>query len=403
MAYEPLAGIRILDFTWVLAGPASTQLLAMLGAEVIKVESRARLDGYRRGMAQQEGGSGSLNLSPPFNDVNCPKRGITLNLTNPEGLALARKLVAVSDVVTDNFTPGTMDKRGLGYPTLRAIKPDIIVLSSSAAGSIGPERGNAGYAPIFAAYGGLSHVTGYPDSPPTDILRPLDMRVGLHSALAVLLALNHRSRTGKGQYIDLSSQEVASIYLGEMLLDRAITGRDSFRHANRDRTMAPHNCYPCQGNDSWVSIAVATEVEWQALVAAIGDPRLRDEQFADTHRRWLHQEELDALIGEWTQKYTPYEITHTLQKRGVAAFPTMTSEQIRTDPHLQERQLLTRVEHPEAGRYLVSNLPWKFSESTLPITKAAPQLGQDNNYAFGELLGMDHAEVVALQEQQAIY
>ncbi|MDP2728175.1 MAG: CoA transferase, partial [Dehalococcoidia bacterium] len=402
-AVQALEGVRIADFSWAVAGPYSTLLLAFLGAQVIKVESRQRVDVLRK-LTRVLGWEDQANVdkSVEFNLVNLNKLGITLDLAHPEGVALAKRLVAASDVVVENFSPGVMENLGLGYEALRRIKPDLIMISISAAGATGPERRSLGYASIFHAAGGLAHLTGYPDSPPGYIRSPIDCNVASAGALAVLAALVHRQATGFGQYIDLSAREVVSYLIGHAFLQVAMNGKDPGRTGNWDSSMAPHDCYPCRGEDRWISIAVGNEEEWQALVRTMKSPSwTREGMFADQPGRLEHREELQRKIGEWTIQYDPFELTELLQRAGVAAFPSLSVRDIYQDAHLTARGWALEVEHPVLGRQVVMGPPWKMSRTPPLVHSPAPTLGQHQHWVCEEVLGLSRAEVEDLQREGA--
>jgi len=403
MSRLPLAGVRIVDFTWAWAGPQATLLLGMLGAEIIKIESRARLDHTRLRSLMAGPTLASPDHSVIFADLNVNKLSLTLNLTHEAAREIIKRLVKISDVVAENMRPGVLERLGLGYEALSAVKPDIIMLSSSAVGSTGPERTYVGYAPTFAALGGIAHISGPPEGPPSPLSGAIDLRVGTTSAFAILAALYHRARSGQGQYIDLSSTEAISAMIGDTFLEQAMNGRSPGRAGNRDRTMAPHNCYPCAEDDRWVTIAVATDDEWRALCSVIADPRLEDERFADGYSRWLNQDELDQIISEWTASRSPQEITQTLQAAGVAAMPAHDGRSLVEDPQLRERGLLEWVEHPLSGRRLLAGPPWRFSKTPASIRQPAPLLGQHNHYVLHDLLGMPEEEIQRLVDEEVVY
>ena len=395
----PLEGVRIADFTWAWAGPYATELLAFLGAEVIKIESSHRPDHARIRSLTLGLSMKGLDKSPVFNDLNLNKMSLALDLTQPKAIDIARKLVAVSDVVTENYRPGVMNKLGLGYDMLREIKPNIVMLSSSALGSEGPESGYAGFAPMFSALGGAAHLTGYPDKRPVPLMGSSDLRSAFTSAFAILVALYHRACTGEGQYIDLSSTESIAINISDAILDYMMNGRVAVRKGNRDEALAPHNVYPCK-NDRWVSIVIATEDEWTAFCAALSNPPwAKEERFSDAYRRWLNQDELDKLIGEWTINYTHYEAMELLQKAGVAAVATLQGIELYNDPHLKERNVATHVVHPNIGRRAVLGPPWKLSATPARISHCSPLLGEHTEYVLGELLRMSEEEIAALREE----
>jgi benzylsuccinate CoA-transferase BbsF subunit len=396
----PLVGIRIADFTWAWAGPHGTLLLAMLGAEVIKIESRARLDHARVISLMIGDVRGGIDESPFFNDLNLNKLSLTLNLKTEEARDIARRIVAVSDVVTANMRPGVLDRMGLSYEDLREVKPDIIVLSSSAVGSTGPERLSTGYAPTFAAMSGVVDYTGYPDEPPTLLTGSVDLRVGAMAAFAVLAALHHKQRTGEGQYIDLSSTEVMSAMMGEAFLEYSMTGRVPERTGNRDSAMAPHGCYRCQGEPRWITIAVGDDAEWAALTSVIGDPELDDAAFAGPLERWQNQDRLDEIVGRWTRERSADEAVTRLQRAGVAAMPVHTGATLAADPHIRERGVFQKVTHPKLGERLAVGPIWKLEGTG--IRRASPLLGEHTQYVLREILGLSEDEIERLERSDAL-
>ncbi len=418
MASYPLDGYRVVDFGSAWAGPQMTHIVADMGAEVIKVESRNRIDYGRMGGAASAkdlltktpeaivtAAPDSLELNPVFHLLNRGKLGITVDFTKPKGADLIKELIKKSDIVADNFTPGVLDKYSLGYESLAEIKPDIIVVSLCFAGHTGPLRGTRGYAPIITALAGLDSVVGYPDEtiPCGPRFAFGDHVAATHGALAMLVALIHRNRTGEGQYIDMSAREASSVLIGDSLMDYTMNKRTQRREGNRDEVMAPHNCYRCRGEDKWVSIAIATEEEWQAFCHAIGDPEwANDARFSNALGRWQHQEEMDRMIQVFTLEHTHYEVMDILQKAGVAAIPSFNAAELCSDRHLDERGLLVVVDHPTLGAQMVFSPPWKMSLTPAEILTPGPPLGQHNEYVFCELLGLSQAEYSRLVEKEVI-
>ncbi len=404
MDHGPLKGVRITEFTSAWAGPYATCLLGFLGAEVIKVESRRRVD-HSRNLAFTTGTEFSgPDESPVFNTLNLNKMSVTLNLSKPEAIEIAKRLVKESDVVVENMRPGVVPRLGLGYEVLREVKPDLVYLSSSSCGQTGPEREYVGYAPTFAALGGLSFVTGYEDWPPSNFMGSIDLRSAATAAFAILTALLYRQRTGEGQYIDLASQESIAVLCGDLFLEFVLNSEIPMRQGNKDESMAPHNCYPCRGEDKWVSIAVATDQEWQSLCQVMGMPELADdERFAQSRKRWENQEELDRIIGRWTSDKDYYEITESLQAVQVAASPSLSSEGLFKDPHLKERNLFREIEHPVIGKDWVTAPPWILSETPAEIKRHAPLLGEHNDLVLRQMLGMSPEEIKKLEEEEVIY
>jgi len=399
-----LQGVRIADFSWAWAGSHATELLAFLGAEVIKIESMKRIDVVRM-MAFTTGQQfKGVNESNVFNDLNLGKLSIQLNLSQPKAIQLAKKLVSISDVVVQNMRPGVMERLGLGYEALKEVKPDIIYLSSSSRGTTGPEQGYVGYAPNFAALGGISHITGTPSSEPAFLSGEIDLISAVTSAFAILAALNHRLKAGEGQHIDLSSTDAVSVLMGDVLMDYLANGRVQSRKGNRDEYMAPHNCYRCKGEDKWISIAVATDDEWEALCQVLGNPEwTKQRRFSNASARWQNQEELDRLIEKWASNYSPDEVMEMLQLAGVAAMPCFNPEELFKSPHLNHRQCWTKVNHPVLGEQTVLNPPWELSATPARVNSAAPLMGQHSNYVFKELLGVSEDEISRLEKEEVIY
>lgn len=399
-----LEGVRILDFTWAWAGPFGTTLLALMGAEVIKVESSSRLDHSRlRSMAAGPVAC-DKDESPPFNCINLGKLSIRLSLKKPEAIELVKKLIKHCDVVTQNFRPGVLDKLGLGYESLKAVKPDIILVSSSALGSSGPEKSYIGYAPTFAALGGLANTTGYPDGRPNTMTGSVDLRSATAFAFAILGALYYKSQTGKGQHVDLCSREVVTTFIGDDLMDYSMNKRVNKRRGNHDRFMAPHNVYPCQGEDSWISVAVSNDEEWRSLCETMGNPPwTKDSKFADGYNRWKNQEELDMLIGEWTKNYPADYLMHLLQKASVAAVPSFSNKDLFNDPHVRVRDYFQQIKPPKMEKRYTLGPPWKFSATPAQISRPAPTFGEHEEYVFGQLLGLSLEEIERLREAQVIY
>ncbi|MEE9285002.1 MAG: CoA transferase [Dehalococcoidia bacterium] len=389
-----LAGVRVVDFSWAASGPLCTLYLALLGAEVIKIESSRSLDIARRGyytLVQD------IDASPNFNDMNLSKLDVRVDLATPQGQELVRGLVAVSDVAVQNFRPGVIERWGLNYEELRKVRPDIVMLSSSTSGQTGPEREMPGYATTFGALGGLGSITGHEGGPPTEIWDSVDMRLGTSIALAVLIALYHRRKTGQGQHIDVSSREVISSNIGDVFLEYFMTGRIPGPQGNRDEIMAPHNCYPCRGDDRWISIAVATDEEWRALCRVARRPEwAKDPRFTDRYGRWQRQDELDALLARWTRRQTAESLAARLQRAGVAAMPSMDVSAIYHDAHSKAREVFLDVPHPKLGLTHPVRPPWLLSETPPRAQRYGPMFGQDQEAVFGDLLGLSRHAVDAL-------
>ena len=404
MFQNALKGIRVADFSWIWAGPYAASLLAYMGAEVIKIESRSRIDQTRKGTIMDTDNFDGLNYSPTFNNANLNKKGISLDISTPEGSALAKKIVAECDIVISNMRPGKMEKLGLGYEDLKKVKPDLIMIESSGFGCTGPYRSYAGFAPIFASFGGLAYVTGYEDGEPNVMSGVQDLRVGTLSAFITLTALVHRQKTGEGQYIDLSSSECMSTLIGPELMEYTMNGRNAKRNGNQDAIMAPHNVYRCKGDDKWISIAVGNNEEWRSLCEAMGNPEwCRKPEYEDAFGRYADRHEIDEKIGAWTVNFEHEELMEKLQAVGVAAMPSFDAEEILTDPHSKARGLFTTVQHPKIGEQVVMGPAWKFSETPAKVTKAGPLMGENNEEIFCDLLKMPKDQFEKLKEEKIIY
>jgi crotonobetainyl-CoA:carnitine CoA-transferase CaiB-like acyl-CoA transferase len=370
----------------------------VLGAEVIKVESRHRPE-LLRAMAPD------LEKSPTFSALNYGKRSVTLNLTQPQGVALAKRLIKVSDIVTENYATGTMERFGLGYQTLCQLKPDLIMLSISGMGRTGPDSGYVAYAPTIHALGGMCSMTGYVGGP-SHLMGAMwgDALAAQTGAFAALAALEHRARTGKGQHIDLAMVQVMLALLPEGVMDYTMNGKVRRPMGNRDEVYAPHGVYRCRGLDKWVAIAVTTDDEWRAFCHALGKPQwAEDERFADTYSRWHHQDILDPLIEEWTQERTACQVMETLQGVGVAAGPSANVAELLNDPHLNQRGFFLDSDHPALGRGRLARLPFRRNSEFVGNYTESPLMGQDNGYVLGELLGLAPGEVSRLIAHKVVY
>jgi crotonobetainyl-CoA:carnitine CoA-transferase CaiB-like acyl-CoA transferase len=386
---RPLDGIRILDFTWVVAGPAATRLLADLGADVIKIERGDALDfGSRRG-----GFTGSLNRG---------KRSVVIDLADPRGLDLARRLVATADVVIDNFSARVMRNWTLDYDGLRAIKDDIIAISMSGFGQSGPYRDYVSYGPTLQALAGYTLLMRQPEGDPAGFgFSYADIVGGYTAALAVLAALWHHRRTGRGQAIDLSQFEASCAVLGPMLLDVIARGGDVKPPGNtsQEGPAAPHGVYRCRGEDRWCAIAVLSDHEWERFVAALDRPLwATDPRFARLADRLRHNADLDAKIGAWTGQHTAEEIVDRLQEAGVRAGVVADAEDLcLRDPHLQARKYWVRTRTPEGSEVILDGIPYRFTRTPAFVNGAGPLLGEHTSEVLKELLGLDQAEIATLR------
>ncbi len=403
---KALEGIRIADFGIAGVGPTTSRFLADAGAEVIKVESHEYyVEVMRRGYPFKNGVPGE-NSSLQFGLYNFNKYAVTFNLKTPKGIDLAKRLVAISDVVTDSFTPGVMDRLGLGYEDLKKVKEDIIMIEMSAAGRTGPLRESRAHGPVLQCWAGLTYLTGWPDRPPmapsvawTDYYAPNPWVVALMGALV------YRHRTGKGQYIDASDLEAAVDALDTAIADYDVNGRVAERRGNRHPYAAPHGCYQCKGDERWCVIAVFSDEEWENLCKALGNPAwANDESLSTMTGRLNNQDRLDDLISQWTRERSAEDVMHTLQKAGVRAGVVQNAPDLYSDPQLKHREHYWELkDDPDREWFSYEAPPFRLSKTPPGIRMKRPLVGEHNHYVCCDLLGVSDSEFVKLIDEGAIY
>jgi benzylsuccinate CoA-transferase BbsF subunit len=399
----PLSGITIADFSWVLAGPRCTSWLGAMGARVIKIEGPRRPDQFRF-IPIHAPGHDDHESSGAFHGLNFSKLGCTIDFTMPEGAALARRLIAVSDVVIENFAYGVMQKAGLTYDVVREIRPDIIMVSSSAMGQTGPDRAHVAYGNLLHTFSGLNSVTGHHGRDAANLGGTFtDPLTGTTLVFILLAALWHRQRTGEGQFIDVSMTEATMMQLPESILDFTVNGRVDRPRGNDDGLAAPNNCYPCKGDDQWIAISVRDEDDWVAFRGALGEPAwTRDPRFASQLARFENRQELDAQVAAWTRERAAEDVADRLQRARVAAGPSENAAQLYNDPHLRSRGFFVEVDHPVVGNKPVTRLPWRLDPGPNGQYRPTPLLGQDNDVVFREILGLSDAELDELRSKGVI-
>ena len=388
-----LEGIKVVDFTWHLTGPLTTKHLSDLGAEVIRVESRRAPDIQR-----------NEALRGSFNQYNTGKLGITLNLATPRGLELVKRLVARADIVVENFAGGAIERMGLSYEVIKAIKPDIIMLSSCMQGQTGPYARHPGSGHKLTALAGFNHILGWPDRKPAYIAAYTDFIAPRYNIIAIMAALEYRRRTGKGQYLDISQYEAGIQFMAPLILDYNVNKRVVARMGNRCSYAAPHGVYRCRGEDRWCAISVFTDSEWESFCRVIGNPGLAsDLRFATLLARKRNEDELDRLVDEWTINYPAEEVMDLMQAAGVAAGVVQTGEDLLDhDPQFKHRNTFTDLEHPEVGKYRTqAGTHFVLSKYTCDI-KRAPLLGEHNEYVFKKILGIPDDEYDTLVKEGVI-
>ena len=344
----PLSGIRVADFTWVWAGPTCTMQLAHMGAEVIRMETTNRICTLRM-LPPWYGGAPDPNKGGYFNQYSQGKRAILLNIADPEGADIAKKLVAISDVAVENFAGGVMKKLGFGYEELNKVRPEIIMMSMSGYGQYGPESGYVSYGPAQVPMSGLSQLTGYKDMHPMHVgMSYGDPNAGLHAAFAVLSALFYRERTGKGQYIDMSQWESSMAVIGEAFFNLTMNSEQPARNGNRSERMAPHGQFMAAGDDAWISIVCTDDEDWRKLCEVMGKPELADDaRFKTLADRKANEDELEMLIMEWTLGQDPFEATAQLQAAGISAYPPLRNSEVLSNEHMEGRGFF--VDLPPGG------------------------------------------------------
>ncbi len=378
--------------------------LAHMGAEVIRMESMRRVCTLRM-LPPWPGGQPGVNRSGYFNQYNQGKRSITLDISKPEGAEIAKRIVAMSDVAVENFASGVIDRLGLGYNELRKLKPDLVMISMSGYGRGGPESDYVSYGPAQVPLSGMSQLTGYAGWQPMHVgMSYGDPNAGLHAAFAVLSALFYRERSGGGQYIDMSQCESTMAVLGEGFMEYAMNGAQPPRNGNRVAHMAPHGVFMCAGEDRWLSIACGSDGEWLSLCEAMDRAELaNDARFRTLGDRKANEDDLEAEIMSWTLTQDPFEAEARLQLAGVAAAVPMMNRELAEDPHLNARGFFVEKEHPEVGVRKHAGIPWRMSETPCEVWRPAPVMGQDNDYVFGELLGLSSEQIADLTDRRVIY
>jgi crotonobetainyl-CoA:carnitine CoA-transferase CaiB-like acyl-CoA transferase len=388
-----LDGIRILDFTWVVAGPVATRILADQGAEVLKIERRDSLDlGSRRG-----GFTGNLFRG---------KQSTVINMSDPRGREIAQQLVKVSDVVIDNFSARVMRNWGMDYESLKQIKPDIIAVSMSGFGHTGPHKDYVSYGPTLQALSGYTLLMRHKDKEPAGWgYSYADMSGGYSGALAVLMALWYRRRTGQGQFVDLSQFETISSVIGPLLLDMLVNKTESASFANRSQETpaAPHGVYRCRGDDRWCAITIFTEEEWHAFCRVLGNPAwTHDARFATCTSRIQHQESLDRYVEEWTTQHTAEDVMTWLQQARVPAGVVANAEDMDRDPQLRARGYWASVQTPEGETVVLDGPPIKLSATPGYVAAPGPLLGEHTESVLHKLLGYSLTDIATLKAERVV-
>ncbi len=397
---EVFRGLKVLDFTWITVGPRTTRYFADHGATVVKVEAPERPDGGR-GIPPLKDMTPHPDHSAWFCIYNVNKYAITIDLTKPEGVELVKKLAIWADVLIESFRPGVMKRFGLDYESIRKLNPGLVYASTSMFGQSGPYHQYAGFGHHAVAITGYDLITGWPDRAPCGAFWAYSDHVAPQMLVsAIVTALLEKRRTGLGQYIDQAQNESALLLLGNPLLDYAANGRIAERIGGRDPNISPHGAFPCLGEDRWCVIAVETDEEWEKLCKIMGQPELaEDPKFATLADRKANEDELEALVGQWTAKYNSVELMKLLQEAGIAAGAVENAEDLHNDPQLRHRQHFLEFEHPVMGKVYVDALPPRFSRTPARQYLPPPCLGEHNAYICTEILNLPDEEFVDLFEK----
>jgi benzylsuccinate CoA-transferase BbsF subunit len=395
----PLEGIRIADFTWIGAGSFTTKLFSDFGADVIKIESGERLDALRVSPPFRDGVAG-VNRSGYFANRNTSKRSITLNLKMERGRELARSLIADSQIVANNFSPGAMERLGLGYADVLKFKRDIIYVSMSMQGATGPEHKYLGFGLTIGALTGLQYLSGLPDREPagTGTNYPDHIPNPCHAAFALLAALRHRARTGEGQFIDLAQTEPMISLLGPAILQFTANGVVAERSGNERLPMVPHGVYPCSGEDNWIAISAWTEKSWSALAKTMGRTDWTKPDYATLEQRVAARDAIDRELAAETQRWAGYELMTALQDNGVAAAVVQSAaDLISTDAQLKARGHWVYLDHPEMNQSLYNAAPFRMTGASGIPRGPAPLLGQHTDEVCRDILKLSDDEIFVLR------
>jgi crotonobetainyl-CoA:carnitine CoA-transferase CaiB-like acyl-CoA transferase len=406
----PLAGVRIADFCWMGVGAIATRFLADMGAEVIKIEHASRLDLMRRipiykGESVRAFGEERIGANPNasgmFNNYSRNKLSVSIDMRKPSGRAMAERLIAISNVVTENFAPGVMERWKIDYARICELSPQAIYARMSGFGHSGPYETYRSYGPIVQAMCGLSHISGLPGKQPSGWgLSYMDNQAAYYNTNALLTAIYSRQLTGEGCEIDVAAVDVGVTLVGPLMLDVAVNGKNTrspdFLCGNKSMygDAAPHGVYPTKGEDKWIALAVENDAQWRALAAAFGSESwCRDLRFASGAARKQNQDSLDALVAEKTRTEDAHELMHRLQAQGVPAAAAQDAEDLLDhDPQLALRNVYFTADHPVIGPARFEGIPVRFSRSGPLNWRSSPLLGEDNAYVFRELLGLSEAE-----------
>ena len=412
-----LGRLRVVELGEAVVGPWAGLLLADLGAQVIKVESLKRTD-LSRGPVTVRGqvpfladypdgqlGERPWNRNSRYNSYNIGKFGITLDLSRPQGVRAILRLLEKSDVFISNMALGVVEKMGIGYQDVCAVKPDIIYLSATGFGRKGPYASRMTMGNVIDGASGMFGLRDYGDGDSTAVTPSIhcDVTAAATNAFAILAALYRRKRTGRGAFIDVSMVEPSMSHIGEAIMEYTMNRRVCRSLGNRDASMSPQGCYRCKGRDEWVTLSVADDGEWKRLANLIGDPALADDKrFTDVLGRMKHQDDLDGLIETWTMQHTKFEVMHLLQEKGIASGAVFNNADVYDDPHIKEREVLEEIDHPDAGTRTYVRRLWKLEETAATKRRHAPLFGEHTEFVLETVAGYTRDEIEELARDRII-
>ena len=406
---RPLAGLRVLDMGWVWSAPQVGSILAQFGAEVVKVEHRARPDNSRlSGTIIRDGqriDGDTTDMSPMFHQINKGKRGITLNLKEPAGVDLLKQLAGSADIVLENMSAGSVERSGIGFDTLSALNPRLIMVAMSGAGQFGPLADMRTYAPTMSSFVGLESLVGYPGELPTGALNFAigDPNAAVHALVALFAALSRRETTGRGCYIDLSQTEALFATLTPYVLQAQVTGHQPLPTGNAHPTMAPHGIFPAAGKDSWLSISVRDDSDWAALISVASDQLwMRDARFAEAGGRIVARDTLDAMLADWTATRARDALVAELRAAGVPSAPVNDIEGVLEDVQIAARGMVDTVEIPGLGPEVLFRAPWTIGGFDIAMGTRGPLVGEDNERVLCGSLGLSPQDFDRLTETGVI-
>ena len=395
------SGLKILSFSWAVVGPLTMKFFADHGATVIRIETSYRPCTMRSSAPYKDNKPG-LNRGGYFTYYNANILSFAINMNHPKAAAVARQLVEWCDVFMENYTPGVIEKWGLDYDSLKKIKPDIIMLRQSGYGSWGPYKNLPAFGMVLVPIAGLPNFIGWPGKEPlpvgvsayTDCISPR------YASAALIAALDHRNKTGKGQLIDVSQFEAAISFILPGLLEYVASGREPERIGNASPYAAPHGVYPCKGDDRWCTIAVSTEEEWAIFCREIGKPEyFKDPRFNSLANRKKYEEELNRLVGEWTKNQTAKDVMTRLQKAGVAAGVVENAADAYNDPQLRRRNIYWPMQHAEMGDFTHLGESFMLAKTPAKAYSPSPLLGEHTEQVCTEMLGMSDEEFISLMQE----